>query len=353
MSKKPSILISAAGTGGHLFPAQHVARELQKEHTLLFVGKGLSKNPYFARDQFAYQEIAAATFSLRNPLQLIKALFPILKGTYQGVRLIQKKRPQVIIAFGSFYTLPLLLAAILKRVPFVLHEQNVLPGRVNRLFSAFAHCTAITFDESQEQLKGVCQRVQFPKNEWLEESKDCNYFGLQPGTPILLVFGGSQGAAFINELVKEACTILEGDFQIIHLVGKEADLEEWRRFYEREKIPACIKPFEHQMHRALAVADLAICRAGAATICELIEFELPAILIPFAQAMENHQQKNADFFVERVGGGYSISEGEANGALLAARMQENFLEKKRAIAQYKSKERSISFSSMIKKMVKK
>lgn len=147
MSKK-KIILSAGGTGGHLFPAQVIASELKKSCEVLFVGGGLSKSRYFQRDLFSFEEICCATFSLSKPWKIIQGGKTIFKGLIESRKILREFKPDIVVGFGSFYTLPILIAAIWAKIPIVLHEQNAIPGKVNRLFSRFAKMTAITFPKS-------------------------------------------------------------------------------------------------------------------------------------------------------------------------------------------------------------
>lgn len=337
--------MSAGGTGGHLFPAQAVAESL-KEYEILFVAGGLQSSRFFDRVQFPYKEISSATFSLAKPHKLLRSASRIVKGSFQSHQIIRSFSPDLVVGFGSFYTLPLLLAAKMHRIPIILHEQNAHAGRVNRLFSRFAHTTAVTFPVD---LKGNLQQVRFPLRSQKKEDP-WHYFGLERGEPVLLVYGGSQGALRLNELFLEAITHLSG-YQVLHFTGDHftgEKCESIQRFYEKLGIRHCVKPFEPNIHLALEIADLAICRAGAGTIADLIEKERPAILIPFPHATADHQRKNGLHFV----GGEVYVERELTAERLAKAIS-NFplLEKKQAIQNYKKNNDLIDLSDLIRDII--
>lgn len=315
-----------------------------EEFDVLFVGGGLSTNAFFDRKRFAYEEISAATFSFSNPFQLIQRSRKIIKGIKQTKNIFQRFSPEIVVGFGSFYTLPVLIAAKFQNIPILLHEQNVIPGRVNRFFSRYAHTTAITFPDSVLRLKGRTQVVHFPlqikqrENPW-------KYFNLQKGKSVLLVFGGSQGAKQLNELFFQALPFLSG-YQILHFTGNHG--EKVDQHYRNLNIPHVVKPFERKLHLAMQIADLAICRSGAATLAELLEAELPALLIPFPFATENHQELNAAHFI----GGKCYRESQLTGQILANAIKGFPIEEKRKkIREYKQNRSLVHFSDLIRKLV--
>lgn len=277
----------------------------------------------------------------------------IIKGFTQSHTIFRQFRPDVVVGFGSFFTLPVLLAALLHKVPIILHEQNAIPGKVNRLFSRFAHTTAITFPESAHYLKGETVEVMFPLREKSrrKEKSPFDYFGLNPNRRILLVFGGSNGATRLNDLFLGSVKNLSPSFQVLHFTGKQLEVEKAKDQYRALGISCCVKAFEPCMDLAMQIADLAVCRAGASTICELIKSETPAILVPFPYATENHQVKNGEHFVKKVGGGTLFLEANLKANQLAIIIK-NFFEKellikKENIQFYKKNHHSQKLSDLI------
>jgi UDP-N-acetylglucosamine--N-acetylmuramyl-(pentapeptide) pyrophosphoryl-undecaprenol N-acetylglucosamine transferase len=351
---KRKVILSAGGTGGHLFPAQSLALALS-EWEVLFTAGGLGCNRYFDRKRFAFEEIECATFSFANPLQVLKGCGKIVEGVRQGRKILNRFAPDLVVGFGSFFTLPLLIAATLEKVPFILHEQNAIFGKVNRLFSPFAHTVAITFPGTREYLNKKARKraveVIFPLREKTTSTKEesWEYFGLTPSSPTLLVFGGSQGAARLNSLFLEAVASLP-HLQVLHFTGNEESAAEAKRRYRALGINACVKPFEPCMDRAMQIADFAITRAGAATLAELIEYELPALLIPYPFATGNHQEKNGSHFASQVKGGKMYKEKELEPALLAniiSRQLSSLHEMKKNIADYKQQRQTRQLAELI------
>jgi UDP-N-acetylglucosamine--N-acetylmuramyl-(pentapeptide) pyrophosphoryl-undecaprenol N-acetylglucosamine transferase len=308
------VLITAGGTGGHIYPAQGLAQQL-KQHAVetLFVAGGLSSNRYFERSLFAYREVACSPIFSKHPLKAFKGVSHLVKGTYESLRIIKSYNPLLVIGFGSYYTLPILLAAKLSKTPFVLHEANSIPGKANQWFAPHARCVGVHFPSTKALLKGKTLEVGMPLRAGyydcsLSKAEGRAHFQLDTDRRTLLIFGGSQGAKGINDLIQVILQKNQLPFQVIHLTGQEESVEKFKLLYKQAKIPACVKPFEPHMNKAWKAADFFIGRAGAATIAEAMEFEVPGVLIPYPFATENHQEKNADFLVD-LGGAIKLIEG--------------------------------------------
>lgn len=304
------VLIAAGGSGGHLFPAQQLAELLQKDSEVVFAGHLLSQSPFFAGTHFAYQEILAAP-----PTQPLRFLSSSCKGLWQSLSFLRKIKPDVVVGFGSFHTFPVLLAAVLLRKKIILFEANTTLGKVNRLFAPLSAHVAWQFPQG----KGVT----VPFLPWAKAPAELpsaraarKRYGLDPALPTVLVFGGSQGAAFLNERVPKAVAGM--DVQVLHLTGKGTA--------KYDGVACCVKPFEKEMHWAYAAADVVVCRSGAGTIAELIRYEKPALLIPFPRASEDHQRKNGEFLAHKIGGALLLAERAASPSYLAAEIAHLFRE---------------------------
>lgn len=296
------LLITVGGTGGHIFPAISVAKNI-KNAEILFAGGKLSKNHYFDPHLFAYKDIYSAPLSSKNPFSLFRDAGLITYGIWQSRKIIKEFKPDLILGFGSFYTLPMLLAAKWTNTPFILHEANSIPGKVNRLMSPYAELTGIQFPMAAKNLKGKTKQIDLPLRAGFQKSekekkKAYTYYSLDPEKMTILIFGGSQGALAINNLVAEGLQYLpKREVQFIHLTGKS----EVKLDYAKYGLNAVIKSFEDNMAYAWQVADLIVSRSGANTIAEQIAFEVPGILIPYPYATDQHQEINADYMVEMGG----------------------------------------------------
>ncbi|MDB6081935.1 MAG: murG [Chlamydiia bacterium] len=301
MGKK--IVITAGGTGGHLFPAQALAKELQKLYgdvEFLFVAKGLTLNPRFHKE-YAYKDVQSATLS-KCPHILLKGCYQVAKGSLQSYRILKEFQPDLIIGFGSYHTVPVLAAGWMLSIPIILHESNTVPGKVIRLFSKKAEWTGVFFDEAVSFLKGKTKLVDIPLRAEFQKSitrqEALSYFGLPEGKKTLLVFGGSQGALGMNTLFLESVKRMpRRDIQILHFTG--GHMAAAQEVYKQLGIEACVKDFESNMHLAWKAADCCLTRSGAVTIAEQLAHSVPAFFIPYPHATDNHQEKNA-LYVERV-----------------------------------------------------
>lgn len=363
------IVIAAGGTGGHLFPAQALALELlenKDQIEVLFAGTGLSSNRYFSKEQFRFQDILSSTPFRGKWSKSLKSAWTIAKGVKQGLRVLQEFKPDVVVGFGSFHSFPVLLAAVYKKIPIVLFESNSEPGHVNRFFSRWAKFSAVQFAKASDSLFGKTIEVAMPL--WQSQKKDFYnrkelgaYFSLDPHLMTFLIFGGSQGAVSINHLFCEAALLLKKqgyDFQVIHLAGNEKGVSQVSSFYAEQGIRAFVKSFEPEMSKAWAFSSLAICRAGAATLAELLSYEVPGILIPYPHAMKDHQQKNAQFFERVIGGAVTLPENGLSASLLCSTIhdllgpQEDRLKKmQEALALFKTKEQKQTLSTLVLELV--
>jgi UDP-N-acetylglucosamine--N-acetylmuramyl-(pentapeptide) pyrophosphoryl-undecaprenol N-acetylglucosamine transferase len=305
------ILIAAGGSGGHLFPSQQLASMLQRrgEWEVLFAGHGLSGSSFFEKERVGFVEIPAAKIGSL-------AFFPrLFKGLIRGIRELKKFNPDVVVGFGSYHTFPILLAAALLGKKLVLFEANCAFGKVNRFFSPFAEWTAVQFPIRGKKLQLI------PLLPWIVpqdiDAKDKiaarRAFGLMEDRLTILVFGGSQGAKFLNAEIPKALAQYGAPIQVLHFTGKdEGDVAEQ---YRTAGILAYVRPFEPKMALAYGAADSAICRSGASTVAELIRYQMPALLIPFPEASEDHQRKNGEYLLSASAARLVIQK-QANGQRL-------------------------------------
>lgn len=328
MSKK--IVISAGGTGGHLFPALALAHTLQrqKEVDLFFLGGGLASNCHFDRQAFRYQDIPCGSFVSKNPLKLAKSGFNIARGVGHSLAFLRQHRPDAVVGFGSFYGFPPLVAARMLGIPIILYAADVVPGKVIRLVAPYAAITGTHFFSTPSLLKGKATPVGMPLRDTLVADKTHagdarRYFGLDPECQTLLVFGGSQGAQRLNELVLESMPALKKQLaarlQVIHFTGSDALVTPLEQAYKQQGISCCVKAFESRMGLAWSAADLALGRSGAGTIAEMQLFGVPAILVPYPFATDAHQDKNAEALVS-IGGAVKLSQQALTATQLTAEL---------------------------------
>jgi UDP-N-acetylglucosamine--N-acetylmuramyl-(pentapeptide) pyrophosphoryl-undecaprenol N-acetylglucosamine transferase len=354
-------MIAAGGTGGHIFPAQGLAQQLAKQSislSIVFIAGGLSTNKYFEKSLFPFQEVSSSPLISKNPFKFLKGICNLVRGIWQSMRIIRRFKPDVIVGFGSYYTVPPLLAAKILNVPIILHEANSIPGKANRWLASLAWKVGIHFPFTATLLKQNTVEVGMPLREGyqldqIQKNEALTYFGLNDTEPVLLIFGGSQGALAINRLIK---TLVEKwkniPFQVIHIVGNGQEVEAFKNLYVNYQIKASVKAFERNMHLAWRASELFIGRSGASTIAEAMEFEVPGILIPYPYATDDHQNKNAEFFVDTVGAGIKIIEKDVKPEILQMLLQKlietDELEKrKRAIHLYKQRPNRLSLCELV------
>jgi UDP-N-acetylglucosamine--N-acetylmuramyl-(pentapeptide) pyrophosphoryl-undecaprenol N-acetylglucosamine transferase len=357
---KRKVVIVAGGTGGHIYPAQSLARQMQKldpQVDILFVGGGLKTNPYFDK-AFPFQSVSCGRIS-KNVLKFAKNSYLLCKGVMESIGILRRAKPDLVVGFGSYYTFPTLIAAIILRIPIVLHAADSVPGKVIRLLSKYVVMTGIHFPQAASRLKGRTVEVAMPLKEGhrlgsIEKEQALHYFQLNPQQTTLLVFGGSQGAKAINQLIPQTLKNHQLPFQVIHITGSPQMSQELREGYLSAGIKACVKDFEHKMEYAYTAADLLIARSGASTVAEQIEFEVPGILIPYPFASDNHQDLNADFVCKQIGGAKKIREGELTAEKLAQEIkqvaQESCSMKQRFQSHKKSSQRQ-EFSKLLINML--
>jgi UDP-N-acetylglucosamine--N-acetylmuramyl-(pentapeptide) pyrophosphoryl-undecaprenol N-acetylglucosamine transferase len=342
-----NVIFAVGGSGGHLIPAQVAAKEWLENDSnvrIQFLGDNLKQSQFFDSSAFDFIDISSATLSWNRPLKSLKVLGRLLKGIWASYNFFKQRRPHLVVGFGSYHSFPVILVAVLRKVPVILIESNIYPGQVNRFFAKFAKAVVVPYSECRKYLKDPVVQTKFPlqkvkTDEETSKQEAADYFGLDPNKLTFLICGGSQGAHIINLLTKEALETLSErgySFQVIHLCGRNSDVHMLEDSYKRGKVTAVVKTFENSMHHAYNLSDLAICRGGAMTMADLIEFELPAIMIPFARAKENHQDKNADYFVEHIAGGIKLREELATSEKLLSVLFELLSNKRSMLQEYRA-----------------
>jgi UDP-N-acetylglucosamine--N-acetylmuramyl-(pentapeptide) pyrophosphoryl-undecaprenol N-acetylglucosamine transferase len=320
------ILIAGGGTGGHVFPGIAVAEELKRARRdckIVFVGtrRGLEAQAV-PEAGFDIRYLAGSGFARGRWWQWPGAAIVNLVGFVQALFLVLAENPQVVLGTGGYVSAPVSFAARLLGRPLILQEQNSVPGLANRLLARIASEVHLSFLEARsffsrrDHLKITGNPVRAHILTGDRESA-VREFKLQAGKPTLFVFGGSLGAARINEAVLDMLRRLNGrvELQCLLQTGR-ADHERVRAVVEKEKLPATVLPFVRNMHMAYAAADLVVCRAGAMTLAEIAVCGLPAILVPYPYAAFNHQQDNAANLVDR-GAAVLVSDAELTGERLA------------------------------------
>jgi len=319
-----TLMIMAGGTGGHIFPALSVA-EYARAHGWNVVWLG-ARNGMEARIVPAKgYTMAWIRFSgLRGRGIVPMALLPLnlLVAFWQSARAIFTHRPMVVLGMGGYVAFPGGLMARLLMRPLVLHEQNSIAGLTNRVLSRVADTVLVAFPNAF----GARSKVEWTGNPVRSDiaaiASPDQRFANRAGPLRLLVLGGSQGAAALNDIVPKAVALMPVSSRphVMHQSGM-AHVETVRANYARANVEAELLAFIDDMAARYAGADLLICRAGASTIAELAAAGVPAVLIPFPYAVDDHQTHNARFLSER-GGALLIPQSELTPERLAELLSE-------------------------------
>ncbi|MDR3089098.1 MAG: undecaprenyldiphospho-muramoylpentapeptide beta-N-acetylglucosaminyltransferase [Desulfobulbaceae bacterium] len=320
------LLISGGGTGGHLFPAIAAAQELRRrapDSEIFFLGAGRKIDTLgLASHGFAGAAIESFGFKGGNFTDKCKAMYAVPKAVRQALAHIRRFRPDVALGVGGYVTGPTLVAAKLLGVPTIIHEQNSVPGMANRLLGRIVTRICLSLPESADYFpEKKCLFTGNPLREsitLLAEEKSKSETAAAPSRPTLLVLGGSQGAHVLNQLVVEAfCGNRDGlsAIRLIHQTGGP-DEATVRKRYAEAGIDAEVSAFFTDMAAVYRQADFCLSRAGATTLAELSALGLPAILVPFPFAADNHQERNANHYAQG-GGAWVFKQDELTGPILA------------------------------------
>lgn len=297
------IAVSGGGTGGHIYPALALIREIQKKDKnveFLYIGteKGL-ESKLVPRENIPFKSIHITGFKRKISFENVKTVLRFLKGVSDSKKMLKEFKPDVVIGTGGYVCGPVVYAAAKMGIPTIVHEQNSVPGLTNKFLSRYVDKIAICFEEAREFFPE--QKVVLTGNPRASEVLGQDGIrgrlssGLKLKMPTVLIFGGSRGAKPINEAVVKSLTELSGKlYQVLYVTG-DVHFEEVQKEVELVGNPdnVIIKPFIHNMPEVLAGIDLTVSRAGATTLAELTSLGIPSILIPSPYVTDNHQEKNA------------------------------------------------------------
>lgn len=311
------LVISAGGTGGHIFPGIAVAEALMgraTDNSVLFIGTPYGLEGKIIPDAgFRLCLIEAHQFLGRSPIHKAITILRMIKGIVMCLKVLRKERPDAILGMGGFTSVPVIAAGRLLAIPCFIHEQNVQPGLANKFLSKITRRVFVSFEETKKYLPaGRCVHTGNPLRSNLKKIKGLK----EPGSFGIFVFGGSRGARSINDAVISLLPLLEGipGVAVYHQTGAD-DLDRVRGAYAKRSVTHEVFAFTKEMERYYALSDVVIARAGATTIFELAFYQKAAILIPYPYSAGNHQWQNAAH-VEEAGGCYLIGNDKATGERL-------------------------------------
>lgn len=314
------ILILAGGTGGHVFPALAVAEVLRSQgHTVTWMGTraGLEARVVPAAG-FPIDWVDVVGLRGKRWTQRLLAPWRLLRACWQAARILRQRQPHVVLGMGGFVAAPGGLMAWLSGRPLIVHEQNRVPGTTNRLLARLAKRVLQAFPDSFPA-RTVAQCTGNPLRAALAECVS-SVDNADTARPLrVLIVGGSLGAQILNETVPAALAQCGLALDIRQQTGP-AQLDATRQRYADFGLAAQVDAFIDDMAAAYAWADLAICRAGAMTVSELAAVGLPAILVPYPHAIDDHQTANARYLAD-AGAALWLPQSELTPARLAAQVQ--------------------------------
>lgn len=327
MKKQRPIVLATGGTGGHVFPAEALAAELLgRGRNLVLVTDTRGQNFSGTLGRLNVYSVRAGTPSRGGVLARVRGLIAAASGTLQARRMLEWLQPAVVVGFGGYASLPTMLAATSRKLPTILHEQNAVLGRANRLVAPRVTSIALTFpatamlrsqDHAKTEIVGNPVRLEIRAlraAEYAPSSRD--------GVFNLLVLGGSQGASIFATLIPEALAGLPSDAKARLRVVQQCrpeDLVAVHTRYRNAGVFAELAAFFTDVPKRMAAAHLMIARSGASTVSEIAVAGRPAILVPFPFAADDHQAANARALSE-AGGGWTLLQKETSAESLRAQV---------------------------------
>ena len=339
------VIISAAGTGGHINPGIAIAnkiKEKEPDSEIAFIGTNRElENDLVPRAGYELKTIEAyglkKEISIRNLINMCKT---VLSGR-KVKKIFDEFKPDIVIGTGGYICGPVFSVAVSRKIPTVLHESNAYPGKAVKMFSKSVDLILLGFEETKEKLEG-CKKAVFTgtptkirKIDVSEKRKKeiLNLLGIKNDLPIVLIYGGSQGAKKINEAVVDLIKLKKNDtYQIIWATGaKQYDIV--KENFEKENINinniknVKVVPYIYNMEELMNISDLLVCRSGAMTITEISIVGKPAIFIPLPSVGANRQEDNA-MVLKKIGAAKIILNEEVNGNNLSEEINSVINDKK-------------------------
>lgn len=324
------IVIAAGGTGGHMFPAQALAGALAERGRDIVLVTDRRGAEYGGAIAETVLTVSAGTVSGRGLPGRLMGLGQIAFGAIQAHGILRRLAPAGVVGFGGYASVPTMLAATRIGLPTVIHEQNAVLGRANRLMAPRVRAIAAAFAETAQLCpadRAKAEHTGNPVRAAIAALAERPYPAPERGGPLsLLVIGGSQGAVVMSEVVPAALAALPEELRARLEVVQQCradDLDETRETYRAAGIAAELADFFDDLPARLAKAQLVIARAGASTVAELTSAGRPAILVPYPSAADDHQSANARA-IELAGGGWTMPQPTFTPDALASRI-ESFL----------------------------
>jgi UDP-N-acetylglucosamine--N-acetylmuramyl-(pentapeptide) pyrophosphoryl-undecaprenol N-acetylglucosamine transferase len=321
-------ILAGGGTGGHVIPALAIAQQLQKDYAaqVLFIGtaRGI-ENRLVPAAGFDLRLVQVGALNRVSLITRLKTIFDLPRAVWDSSRILSEFRPDVVIGVGGYASGPAMLAAILRRIPTLVFEPNFVPGFANRLVAPLVSGAAVHFSETGRYFRR-CEVTGVPVREAFFQIAEQH----PNNTKTLLVFGGSQGAHAINQVVIDSVADLRQCVSGIHIVHQtgERDYNDAQAAYAKLSRSVEAYRFIDDMPGAFARADLLICRSGASTVAEVTAAGKPAVFVPFPRAADDHQKRNAEA-LERAGAAVMLEESKLTSESLVDAVSKLFTDPSR------------------------
>lgn len=292
------IVLAAGGTGGHVFPAQSIGVALMTRGDRVFFITDRRGGRFF-HDEIQPLHI----MSVRREggfFGTIRFAYALASEIWRCYWILQRLKPHVVVGFGSYSSVPSVVAARLLRIPTVLHEQNAVLGRANRYLARFVNCVTCSFEKTAVASSGNIVLTGNPLRTTFINSVP--YESLPQSPFSIVIIGGSQGSRIFSQVVPKAIMQLSEGQQanlIVYQHARPEDAETVRKIYEEFKGQLIIKDFFHNLSELYDRANLVIARSGASTVSELCSMGRPAILVPYGASLDGDQQHNANYLADR------------------------------------------------------
>ena len=338
------VIIAAAGTAGHINPGLAIANKIKKEQKnskIIFVGttRGL-ENDLVPKAGYELKTIDAYGLSKKISIENIRRMIKTLKGLNQAKKIVKEFKPDIVIGTGGYICGAVILAAYKNKIPTMLHESNAFPGKAVKMLAKKTNTILVSFEDAKDRIKnaknivytGTPIKIQKKEYSINEKTRIIKQVGLNETKPIILVFGGSQGAKKINEALLEIIkNKLNKNYQIIWATGpKQYDIIKEQLEIMNKNINNIenikIIPYIYNMEEIMNVADVIVARSGAMTITEIASLGKPSILIPLPNVSSDHQLYNAKV-LEKVGAAKIILDNELKGEILNEEIEKIVLNK--------------------------
>ncbi len=295
-----TILITAGGTGGHVFPALALSHVLKDTYNLIWVGGASGiEHDVVPKHNINLETINVSALRGKGLIRLAILPFILIRAFFQALIIILKYRPDALVGFGGYATFPISIMGRFLNIPVFIHEQNAIPGLTNKILAKIANAVMVAFPNVLPGKKTILvgnpvrdsiTKIVIPESRYNNQDNKLR----------ILVIGGSLGAKIFNEIMPQVCSKLNMQVEVIHQVGR-GDVKSVQDEYINLKISAKVINFIDNIAEVYANADLIICRSGASTVSEVCVAGIAAIFVPYPYAVDDHQFYNAKWLAEENG----------------------------------------------------